>query len=639
MHEPKQAQTELDWNAAPPPPSTAATVIGAGDAASARPAPAPPLTGRIAFASPEEQVQRTAELLGEGAVVVTIPPLPAMMRGHLAEHLEEHLERELAVRGVPSPYLAAWSAMPDDAEERLADQLFRARTTGATGIALAMGSIAAAACPALTPEDSATLRWLARATTHAPLVVMLDDADTFASGYDAPVALGTLLGRTGRLPDVAMADARVAAMVDRVVVDPEDEPIASDVPDVSEIVAGALGDTDVASDPMVFDGTKLPEVDAAEASAAALVAAPDGESLGTDVADDAQTANETAVADVDEQTATAAVTGNQIDAVETVETVDVVAVTTVSVATLEPLEKPARGRGTGGDRGRARATVGIPVAGPSDYWRSWALALGAVRGPLPLAAFERLFAESYVPLANAIAGGLDDPRAVRAYDEFRRTFERAYTDAFATFGATNRRPRLVMDAYDVASKQARLHNARTAHVLVIDSLRWDLGALVRDALTAKASGTASLTSETVLWSALPTTTIRQLETIARGMDALRAPATEEPQESLRGRSAEVVRRLRVGSRELYKLDLVPTMLAGLGDEPGAEVVVGALDEVASAVADAIVRHIETLPPRTLLLIAGDHGFTVDRRGRILHGGASPEEVLVPAYAFLVGELH
>src|SRR5262249_45387299 len=130
-----------------------------------------------------------------------------------------------------------------------------------------------------------------------------------------------------------------------------------------------------------------------------------------------------------------------------------------------------------------RVTAGVPVSGPKDAWRSWAIALAGARGPQPLAAFERLFAESYVPLANAIAAGLDDPRALPAYDDFRRSFERSYTDAFNAFGATNRRPRLVMDAYDIASKQARLSNARSSHVLVVDSMRFDLGCLVRDALT------------------------------------------------------------------------------------------------------------------------------------------------------------
>src|SRR5213592_2342574 len=60
------------------------------------------LTGEIAFASPEAQVQRTAELLGSGALVVDVPPLALQMRGRLAEHLDEHVERALAARGAPA---------------------------------------------------------------------------------------------------------------------------------------------------------------------------------------------------------------------------------------------------------------------------------------------------------------------------------------------------------------------------------------------------------------------------------------------------------------------------------------------------------------------------------------------------------
>jgi len=300
---------------------------------------------------------------------------------------------------------------------------------------------------------------------------------------------------------------------------------------------------------------------------------------------------------------------------------------------LVPEPKPVRTSA----RDRKRATMGIPVSGPNDYWRTWAIALSSARGPQTLATFERLFAESYVPLANAIADGLDDARALRAYDEFRRAFEHTYTEAFTTFGVTNRRPKLVMDAYDLASKQSRLHNARSAHVLVVDSMRYDLGGLVRDQLARTVTGLASLTAETVLWSALPTTTLRQLETFARGMDALRAPSPIEATESLRGRSAEVVRRLRVGSRELYKLDIIPAMLEGCPRETAG--LMATHEHIAEAVATSLFHHLRTLAPRTLLFIVGDHGFTIDRRGEILHGGASPEEVLVPAQAWLVGDLH
>jgi hypothetical protein len=540
-----------------------------------------PLSGELAFLSPEAQVQRTAELLGEGAMVVEVIAPPASMRGRLCEHVDDVVERALGIRGAPSPYLTAWSSMPEDAEARFADQLFRARALGATGIAIAMGSLSRIAAPALTPEDSATMRSLAHAAANGPFVVLVDDGDEGIGAYREPVGLGEMIGARGA---DATADASADAEADA---EAEAEARADEgrVREVVEVLLEGCGASE--SEPeMVETHVDAPVAPVAVAAAGVVEAA----------------------------------------------SVEVAPAGAKKLATK-----------TERDAARRRQTAGVPVAGPSDYWRSWAIALGAARGPQPLASFERLFVESYMPLANAIAGGLDDPRAVRAHDEFKTGFERTYTDAFATFGATGRRPRLVMDAYDVAVKQARLHNARTTHVLVVDAMRHDLGCLVRDEMATRAAGTASLTSESLLWSSLPTTTYRQVETLARGIDALRAPAAEEAAtESLRGRSAETVRRLRVGSRELYKLDVVPSMLGALPDpslSPSPAHVVAALTDIATSVADALLRHIESLPPRTLLLVLGDHGFTIDRRGRITHGGATPEEVLVPCLAYLVGDLH
>lgn len=537
------------------------------------------IEGELAFASPEMQMQRTAELLGAGAVVVNVPPLPTTFRGRLAEHVGERIERELAARGAPSPYLAAWSSMPDDAQALLADQLFRARTVGATGIALILGTLANAAVPALTPEDSATLRLFTTMARQAPLTVLLDDADMNLGGYAAPLPLEVLLS-TPRITFPPSASSFVS--------------------EVAELVPT--------------------NVDAPVAPIATVEMVATVETVVVDMREEAED-DVIAVADEDVE----------VSAVAPVPPVEVEHAPAVPV----PVPEPAR------RRSRA-STVGVPASGPSDFWRSWAVSLTGARGPQPLAALERLFAESYVPLAGAIAAGLDDARAMRAYDEFRRGFERTYTDAFATFGVTGRRPKLVMDAYDVASKLARLHNARTTQVLVVDSMRFDLGCLVRDALAPRVGQLVSLASETILWSALPTTTFRQLETLARGMDALRAPVAAESSESLRGRVAENVRRVRVGSRELFKLDIVPAMLASLpdhGPRGGSEHTVTAFEAIAENVADGIARHIETLQPRTLLFVLGDHGFTVDRRGRIEEGGSSPEEVLVPAFAYLTGDLH
>lgn len=555
--------------------------VGSNGAAGAR---REELRGDVVFASEHEQAQRSVELLGEGALLVTVPPPRPDVRGRLGEVIEELVERELARMGAPSPYLAAWSAMPEDAQARLADQMFRVRTVGATGLVIALGTLRAIAAPALAADDSATLRWLAGTTAEAPLIVMLDDADLLLLGYAAPLPLHTLLSRP--------------AVVSSAPPESEHEPV---------ILAG---DDATKNDTVVAMATQEPEVeDVSPVDAASLEA-----EVPLVVVETVLAAEASVTAIVEEPPAPEPAPEPTITAPE------------------EPLIAKA-------ERRSRRVSAGIPVSKPEDAWRTWAIALGAARGPQPLAAFERLFAESYVPLANAIARGLDDPRALRAYEEFRRSFERSYTDAFATFGATNRRPRLVMDAWDIAAKHARLANARSAHVLLVDSMRFDLGCLVRDALARETTGAATLTSELLLWSALPTTTMRQLETFARGLDALRAPAGEdrdEPAPSLRGRAAEVVRRVRVGSRELYKLDVVPALLESAGTPAG---VVGSLDAIASTTAEAIARHLSTLPARTLLFVVGDHGFAVDRRGEVRTGGASPEEVLVPAFSWLVGDLH
>jgi hypothetical protein len=275
------------------------------------------------------------------------------------------------------------------------------------------------------------------------------------------------------------------------------------------------------------------------------------------------------------------------------------------------------------------------VAALDDGWRTWAHQLAAARGPQPLGALERLFAEAYVPLASAITAGLDDPHAYRARDEFSDTFAAGYVEAFPTFAVNAKRPRMVLDVHDVAARIARLHGARTMRVLLVDAMRWDVSRAVQARLVAKLGSRASLTDELLLWSALPTTTIRQLETIARGIESFRTPASlEHDPQPARGRSAEHVRRMRVGPRELYKLDIVGSRTtAARGD------VLRELPEIADAAADAIARHVETLAPRTLLLVAGDHGFTIDKSGVARHGGASPEEVLVGAFALLVGAVH
>jgi hypothetical protein len=270
-----------------------------------------------------------------------------------------------------------------------------------------------------------------------------------------------------------------------------------------------------------------------------------------------------------------------------------------------------------------------------EAWRAWTLQLSAARGPQPLNALERLFTDSYMPLSHAIAAGLDDPRARHAHDEFAATFAKGYTEAFTMFAATTKRPRLVLDAHDVAARIARLHGARSTRLLLVDGMRWDASRLVQERLVGRLGARASVTDQLLLWSALPTTTMRQLETLARGVEALRAPAPLEGEaEPPRGRTAEYVRRMRVGPRELGKLDLLEARVQAARGRVLAE-----LEDIASATAEAVARFVETLSARTLLFVFGDHGFTIDRSGIARQGGASPEEVLVGAFALLVGDVH
>jgi hypothetical protein len=194
---------------------------------------------------------------------------------------------------------------------------------------------------------------------------------------------------------------------------------------------------------------------------------------------------------------------------------------------------------------------------------------------------------------------------------------------------------MVLDAIDLAHKSARLHGARGAHVLVVDGMRADVGAIAKRRCVEVLSSRARLTDDLLLWSALPTTTPRQLLALARGVDALRLPPDEEVEtDSLRGRTAEVIRRIRVGSRDVYKLDLVESRVREAQGH-----VLDALDAIGLATGDVIGRHAASLPARSLLFVCGDHGFSIERDGSTRQGGASPEEVLVPAFALLVADVH
>jgi hypothetical protein len=267
------------------------------------------------------------------------------------------------------------------------------------------------------------------------------------------------------------------------------------------------------------------------------------------------------------------------------------------------------------------------------------LALAAARGPQPLAAFERLFRESYLPLDTLLHDPTTrravDPRALRARDDFKATFSHVYLEAAQAFATTGKRPKMVLDAPDLAARIARQTSARSAELVLVDAMRVDVGVLVKDALARALGDRAALTTELMLWSAPPTTTTRQLATLTKGAAALADEADDEREDgALRGRTATTIRRVKIGSRHLHRLDLCDVRVREAGDH-----VLALLPKIADDVARALAKHALALAPRTLLFVFGDHGFTLDDGGAATTGGSSPEEVLVPAFAFLVAETH
>jgi hypothetical protein len=298
----------------------------------------------------------------------------------------------------------------------------------------------------------------------------------------------------------------------------------------------------------------------------------------------------------------------------------------------------------------APAPSAVPPAVTSDVRRvvdssasrAHAMELEKARGPKPVSAIEKLFVQHYVPLLGAIARGEADGAVRSIVDEWRAQFEHSWREGFAAVRVTGKRPPMVFDAFDVAAKVARLNGARAVKLILVDAMRFDLGERVEGRLASQLAGHAVAVDHGLLWAAAPTTTPAQMALLSRGQDALRdLPPESEPEPDVsRGRAVATLRRERAGSRELLKLDLVEARLRGQG--PAFDV---RMDRIADEVADVLARHLAPLPPRTLAFVFGDHGFrmapTVDGRGTTgaSQGGLSPEEVLVPAQAWLVGGVH
>ncbi|MFO7178229.1 MAG: hypothetical protein DIU78_005960 [Pseudomonadota bacterium] len=273
-------------------------------------------------------------------------------------------------------------------------------------------------------------------------------------------------------------------------------------------------------------------------------------------------------------------------------------------------------------------------------WTTWMRELEGTRGPKPLAVIERTFVTSYVPLAHAVAEGIAEGRAAEVLGGWSKSFAQSYREAFEALRVRGKRPTMVLDAPDLAQRIARLHGARSVQLVLVDAMRFDLGLRIEQRVRALVNHGAVLAERLLLWSALPSTTAVQIDLIGRGPAGLAESSGNREVDTFvaRGRAASTPRRIKTGPRDLLKLDVIEARLS----EPGPSVT-ERLDALADEAAYALADLLSKQAPRTLLFAFGDHGFVLDPHdggtAAARQGGSSPEEVLVPAFAWLAGGVH
>jgi hypothetical protein len=559
---------------------------------------------KIRFVGPELRKNLLQRSEAEGWMPVCVEVPGAQSRGRLGLVLEEAIERSLEARGACPPGIGASA----DSDASLSDQLYRARLLGAPGFALAIERLESIAnrAGALDAEDSAVLRWWVMTARERPLRLYFDSNDRTLGVYTAPTSFGQLVRNSA---------------------DDEQSPVA---PPVNEELASNLISMQAATEyvahvqpvsgPSTVDaGSPAPQ------SAPVDMACPDA-----DMTDCSAVVSEAAGGDI--PPAPAAVVATNKPPLTPIEKALTEAVD-APVSVVEMTEQLSLAPEVASPRGPLHPDATV-------RWRDWMRQLDEARGPKPLALVEQLFVNAYVPLADAAAHGLTGPEAFEVLSTWSASFARSYSDAFDALRLRGKRPMMVLDVVDVSIRLARLHGARSVQLVLVDGLRFELGLRVEERMRIALNQQATMTERLVLWSALPSTTATQLDLIARGPEGLKdfVPAADSNDFVAHGRAASTLRRVKAGNREVLKLDLVESRLS----EPG----IGRperLDELADGVAQALSASLMKLAPRTLAMVFGDHGFSVDSKAidtaQAQHGGASPDEILVPAFAWLVGATH
>lgn len=547
----------------------------------------PPVPGEVRLVDFIDVPLHLAQAESSGLLAVRMEAPGPPERGRLALWVEAAIEQALERRGACPPGIGAAASL----DNSFSDQLYRARLLELRGVVLCVPALRGIASwtGVLDAEDSAVLRWWLDATERAPLRILLDRENAQLGVYGPPRTLMEFLGRREPLREPAEAAPILAPAV-------ADSAAAMELSEPPPAVVerdGALAFEQPLADTELDEGAPAP---ATRAEARLANASEGAEPIG--------------------------------DIAEAI-------LRTLAETSPTPPETEVRPEPQG---------LAVPPLYPNaaGEWRSWLHELETVRGAKPLAAIERMFVSSYVPLREAWMNGIADEDAERALSRWASSFATSYEEAFEALRVRGKRPTMVLDVPDLALRIGRLHGARSVQLLLVDGMRFDLGLRIEQRVRGLLGQQAALTERLLLWSALPTTSETQLELLGRGAEGLRAGTADSSFQVpvARGRAAGTLRRIKAGHRELLKLDVVEARLA----DPGPSELTR-LDTIAAETATVLADYVGKQPPRTLVLAFGDHGFALDpldAKGgtqAARQGGASPEEVLVPAFAWLVGGVH
>jgi hypothetical protein len=573
--------------------------------------PAP--TGGVHFIAAPRHPDLCAELRARRYLVAPVAPTA---RGRLRHAIDDAVESALAMRGALPPAVEIEAAI----EPTIRDQVFRARALGATGLALTLPQLGDAGAGVLDVADGATLSaWLA-AAKRAPLLLVLDEHDRCAHVL-SPVPIGELAGLSPLdAPESAPPPSGEIETSARAAAEP---PPAPPPPILSMPRRGVMkkrsSRVEAAPAGPVEATPASPVEGPVEAPAAAPMPPAEEPRSPVEPRPDPRVLRSAAAL---------------MPAVQQLDTPPPEPVASLLEPPLEETElapPPAPTREASARR-----------AADAAEWRHHAIELDKARGPKPVTVIERLFATKYMPLVGAVSRGEVDGAVRGVVDAWRTSFEHSYREAYSALRVTGKRPPMVFDAPDIAARIGRLNGARAIKLLLVDAMRFDVGERVGERLREALAGRAVCVERILLWAALPTTTQTQLGLLARGPEGMRdaEPPSEPEPEIVRGRAVGTLRRDRVGSREVMKLDLVEARLRNSGSAYEDRI-----EALADEVAPILVKYVETLPPRTLVFLFGDHGFRLPSStegratGPATQGGVSPEEVLVPAQAWLLGGVH